>query len=119
MRTITFYTHIENDLSRSYKHTKYRINETGADIHTTQLNFISFDLLEKFDKIYLNVEGLIYELKLGQNTWTDKELRMADHKTKEVCYQYSLFDFLYKAIPNYMELRDLRSYNRELRKLKR
>ena len=43
MRTITFYTHYDDGLSRSYKHTKYCINYTDNDIHTTQLTFISFD----------------------------------------------------------------------------
>ncbi|MEY3501290.1 MAG: hypothetical protein RL308_2963 [Bacteroidota bacterium] len=85
MRTITFYTHYDDDLSRSYKHTKYCINNLlHEDIHTTQLTFISFDLLEKFDNIYLNVENVVYELKLGQNTWTDKELRVAHNLLKLV-----------------------------------
>jgi len=84
MRTITFYTHYDDGLSRSYKHTKYCINYTDNDIHTTQLTFISFDLLEQFDKIYLNVDGVKHELKLGKNTWTSKELRVSHNLFKLV-----------------------------------
>ena len=84
MRTITFYTHYNYYSIRSYKHTKDCINEKSEHIYTNQLIFISFDLLDKFDKIYLNVNDVIYELKLGQNTWIDKDLRVAHNLLKLV-----------------------------------
>ena len=69
-------------------------------------------LLRKIRKRFTVID---YRFKHIDLRFTVKYL---DHKTKEVCYQCSLYDFLYKAIPNYTELRDLRNYNRELRKLK-
>ena len=42
---------------------------------TSNLSFLSFDLLEKFDLIELFYRGEFYDLKLGNNTWTKKELR--------------------------------------------
>jgi hypothetical protein len=47
----------------------------NQNLATTQLAFISFDLLDKYDKIELLHKGVIYELKLGNNTWTSKHLR--------------------------------------------
>lgn len=68
-------------------------------------------LLRKIRKRFTVID---YKFKKGYQTF---QIKYVDHKTKEVHYQYSLFGFLYNAIPNYMELRYLRSYNRELRKL--
>lgn len=45
------------------------------DIATTCLHFLSFDLLDDFSQIFILHKGVKYELKLGANTWTKKELR--------------------------------------------
>lgn len=93
MRTITFYTH-HPDIS-------IRVNSTHAttlesikvnkNVHTTQIALISFDLLEHFDKMFLNVNGEVYELKLGSNTWTDKNLR-AEHNLLKIVTAHFLTD---------------------------
>ena len=87
MRTITFYTHYAEGktlMCKNYADTLMLMEDRVNHIHTTQLSFLSFDLLEKFDKIYLNVNDVVYHLKLGQNTWTDKELRVAHNLLKLV-----------------------------------
>lgn len=63
-------------MCKNYADTLMLIRDGVNHVHTTQLNLISFDLLEHFDKMFLNVNGEVYELKLGINTWTDKELRV-------------------------------------------
>ena len=83
MRTIIFYATVgaKND---HYESAKHRITSSTEDVYTNQLTFISFDLLEKFDNIFLNVDDVVYELKLGQNTWIDKDLRVAHNLLKLV-----------------------------------
>ena len=46
-----------------------------GNVTTSDLSFLSFDLLEAFDHIGLYYSGKFYDLKLGSNTWTEKELR--------------------------------------------
>ncbi len=91
MRTITFYTHhpdISIRVNSTYVTTLESI-KTSKDVHTTQIALISFDLLEQFDKMFLNVNGEVYELGLGAtNTWTDKELRPAHNLLKIVTAQF-------------------------------
>ena len=56
------------------------------DLVTTDLSVLSFDLLTHwgFNEIYLYHGGKMYELKLGRNTWTDKELRESHNLLKLV-----------------------------------
>lgn len=83
MRTITFHTNI--DCNDTYCSVKEDIeDEYIKSIHTNQLIFISFDLLDKFDKISLVTDTNVYHLKLGQNTWIDKDLRVAHNLLKLV-----------------------------------
>jgi hypothetical protein len=53
-------------------------------VSTTCLNIISFDLLDRFDRIYLLHNDKEYELKLGENTWTKKFLRKEHNLLKLV-----------------------------------
>lgn len=80
MRTITFYINYQDTKSKNsyywYCDTLVAIKHWNHNVHTTQIALISFDLLKHFDKMFLNVNGEVYELKLGINTWTDKELRV-------------------------------------------
>jgi hypothetical protein len=92
MRTITFYTHhvyANKTILTTYASTLNAIKNFVDDVHTTQVALISFDLLVHFDKIFLNVNGEIFELGLGStNTWTDKELRVAHNLLKIVTAQF-------------------------------
>jgi len=56
------------------------------DLITTDLSILSFDLLTHwgFDEIYLYHNGQRYKLKLGNNTWTSKELRESHNLLKLV-----------------------------------
>ena len=56
------------------------------DLITTDLSVLSFDLLTYwgFNELYLYYCGEMYELKLGINTWTDKELRESHNLLKLV-----------------------------------
>lgn len=85
-RKIIFHTGLsENYLYASYISTKAVIkNLTIPEVHTTQLCFICFDLLEYFDEIYLNHNNKIYNLKLGKNDWISKDLREAHNLFKIV-----------------------------------
>lgn len=83
MRTITFHANI--DCNDTYCSAKEAIeDESIKSIHTNQLTFISFDLLDKFSNIMLVTDTNVYHLKLGQNTWIDKELRVAHNLLKLV-----------------------------------
>lgn len=88
MRTITFYTHHTPSvhlMAKNYMDALLWIKSELEDVHTTQLNLISFDLLEHFDKMFLNVNGEVYELGLGDtNTWTDKNIRVEHNLLKMV-----------------------------------
>lgn len=68
----------------TYLETKKAIEECEHDIITTQLCFLSFDLLDKFDEIELVYKDFVYELKLGSNSWTLKELRKEHNLLKLV-----------------------------------
>lgn len=59
---------------------------TGIDdLVTTDLSVLSFDLLlQGFKEIYLYHNCEMFELKLGKNTWTDKELRESHNLLKLV-----------------------------------
>ncbi len=56
------------------------------DLVTTDLSILSFDLITHwgFDEIYLYHGGEMYELKLGRNDWTEKELRESHNLLKIV-----------------------------------
>ncbi len=92
MRTITFYTHsckaFNVKVCSTLAGTLWTMRKSKENIHTTQLSLISFDLLEQFDMMYLNINGEVYELRLGANTWTDKELRIAHNLLKIVTAQF-------------------------------
>lgn len=56
------------------------------DLVTTDLSVLSFDLITYwgFREIYLYHGGEMYELKLGRNIWTEKELRESHNLLKLV-----------------------------------
>jgi len=88
MKYITFYTHYPNQeyrfhLSTTYNGTKI-LMKNEDNVHTTQICLLSFDLLEQFGKIFLDINGAKHELKLGKNTWTAKELRVSHNLFKLV-----------------------------------
>jgi hypothetical protein len=101
-RTITFTTeslsHLKPDSkyrdfrgSSDHKTMVYIIKKfTNYNVVTTCLHLLSFDLLEKFDKIFLVHNTIQYELKLGENDWTAKYLRM----------QHNLFKIVMNEIVN-------------------
>jgi hypothetical protein len=89
-RIITFITELTTDeYATDYVSTKYLIENTNTNIVTPQLSFICFDLLDKFDKIFLIHENKTYELKLGKNSWTEKELRK-EHNLFKLVQSYIL-----------------------------
>jgi len=86
-RKITFYTDTARiNFSLTYEDTKHQIeNKRKKSVFTTQLSFLSFDLFEQgFSKITLVHKGKEYDLRLGSNTWTVKELRPAHNLLKLV-----------------------------------
>ena len=60
--------------------------DSQKDLITTDLSVLSFDLITYwgFDEIYLYSGGEMYELKLGKNDWTEKELRESHNLLKIV-----------------------------------
>lgn len=55
------------------------------DVVVTDLSFLSFDLFyDGFTEIELYYKGQFYQLKLGSNTWTEKELRVEHNLLKLV-----------------------------------
>ena len=64
----------------------YRQCNNYEDLVTTDLSILSFDLITYwgFDEIYLYSGGEMYELKLGRNDWTEKELRESHNLFKIV-----------------------------------
>ena len=95
MRTITFYSgnfySTKKKVCTSYTGTLYTIRKSKESVYTTQIALISFDLLSQFDKIILVVGNHKHELKLGINTWTDKELR-AEHDLLKIVTAHFLTD---------------------------
>jgi len=83
--TITFYTSAPNRIVHTcYLSTLSAIKNSKGNVHTSDLSSLSFDLLDTFDAIYLIHEGQKYNLKLGLNEWTPKELRKAHNLLKLV-----------------------------------
>jgi hypothetical protein len=55
------------------------------DLVVSDLSTLSFDLLDNgFKEIELFYRGEYYDLKLGKNTWTEKELRKEHNLLKLV-----------------------------------
>jgi hemin uptake protein HemP len=91
-RTIIFQTDLGNsDCYFDYITTKFYIeNNIFEKVVTTQLIFLSFDLFEQgFSKIILRHKGKEYDLKLGSNTWTVKNLRK-EHNLLKIVTSYIL-----------------------------
>lgn len=65
----------DNDFMFVNYHFDFKNESPYYDIATSLLHFLSFDLLNEFSQIFLLHKGVKYELKLGANTWTKKELR--------------------------------------------
>ena len=60
-------------------------DKNKREVYTTNLEFLSFDLLDDFEEVYLYYEGFYYNLKLGSsNSWIDKELRRSHNLLKLV-----------------------------------
>jgi len=59
-------------------------NQDETIVVTSQLHLICFDLLDTFAKIYLKHNGVLYDLKLGSNTWIVKNLRKEHNLLKLV-----------------------------------
>jgi hypothetical protein len=91
-RKIIFHTDTAgSDICIDYVTTKFYIkNNVSNIVRTTQLTFLSFDLFEQgFSKITLIHNGKEYDLKLGSNTWTTKELRK-EHNLLKLVTSYFL-----------------------------
>jgi len=72
-----------------YYNVKYYIDKGYDNIVTTNLSFLSFDLLDYFSSIELFYDGVFYDLKLGKNNWTEKELRK-EHNLLKLVRSYIL-----------------------------
>lgn len=60
------------------------------DVVVSDLSFLSFDLLDQgFSSIELFYGGVFYDLKLGKNDWTEKELRK-EHNLLKLVRSYIL-----------------------------
>ena len=62
------------------------VEQGNCDVVTTDLSALSFDLLTcgRFKEIFLYANNQMFELKLGKNDWTDKELRESHNLLKLV-----------------------------------
>lgn len=90
MSKITFLASENKDYStvlHYYQDIEFLLNfkaKIRSNVTTSDLSFLSFDLLETFDHIELYYSGKFYDLKLGSNTWTEKELRKEHNLLKLV-----------------------------------
>jgi hypothetical protein len=75
---------VVNDLHYYVDVVKAIADKKVDTVSTTCLNLLSFDLLDRFDRMYLLHGGKAYELKLGRNDWTNKELRKEHNLLKLV-----------------------------------
>lgn len=93
MRKITFlatknedYKHILHYYQDIVKNIRVGID----DVVVSDLSFLSFDLLDEgFSTIELFYQGVFYDLKLGKNSWTEKELRK-EHNLLKLVRSYIL-----------------------------
>lgn len=89
-KKITFYESIDDFLRvkesagvNSFVHrsryvTQLSIKDGIEDIHTVDLSSLSFDLLDSGYRIFLKQKNKrCIELKVGNNDWTNKEIRYA------------------------------------------
>lgn len=68
-----------------YNETATAIKLESMQVVTTNLDFLSFDLFDQgFDSIEIEHKGIIYDLKLGKNTWTVKDIRKVHNLYKLV-----------------------------------
>lgn len=83
MKEIHFYErelHVPADVPycKGWYETKQEIQNNVPRIITTQMGLMSLDLIDKGYQIFVHpAEGDSYEIKLGSNTCTDKEIRRA------------------------------------------
>jgi hypothetical protein len=91
MKNITFITNIEDTheiIVIDYSSTKLAIDNKKSII-TTQLSFLSFDLLNVYNNIFLIHEKRKYHLQLGNNDWIFKDLRI-EHDLFKIVNTYIL-----------------------------
>lgn len=72
-----------------YYNVKYYIDKGYDKVATTNLSFLSFDLLDSYEQIELFYLGKHYVLKLGKNSWTNKELKK-EHNLLKLVRNYIL-----------------------------
>ena len=93
MSRITFLTGQSDefkDVLHYHSDIRFAINFTHEDIVVSDLSFLSFDLFDRgFSEIHLFHNGELYELRLGKNTWTEKELRK-EHNLLKLVRSYFL-----------------------------
>jgi len=92
MKTITFLASENNhfeEVLHYYKDIKDSAYLGSGDLTVSDLSFLSFDLLDDFDSIKLYYWGEYYDLKLGKNDWTEKELRK-EHNLLKLVRSYIL-----------------------------
>lgn len=88
MKEIHFYESAGSILAgvaycQDWHETEKQINLGTDRIVTTQMGLLNADLFERRYRIFVHpVEGRSYEIRLGQNTCTNREIRMAHNLFK-------------------------------------
>ena len=78
------------DVLHYYVDIKYNIRMGIDDVAVSDLSYLSFDLFDEgFSSIELFYDGVFYNLKLGKNNWTEKELRK-EHNLLKLVRRYIL-----------------------------
>lgn len=71
-----------NFITSTYNLTKYKLDEGVDKIYTTQIVFLSFDLIRKGYRIYVHNDGKCLEFKPYMNYIGQKEIRLAHNIRK-------------------------------------
>jgi len=80
----------DKDILHYYEDIDKNIRTGVDDVVVSDLSLLSFDLLDEgFSCIELFYNGIFYDLKLGKNDWTEKELRK-EHNLLKLVRSYIL-----------------------------
>lgn len=70
----------------SHARTITSLKRRESIIHTTCTHFLTFDMMELGYRLFVHLPGnKIHEIKIGDNDWTDRELRFA-HNLERLLY---------------------------------